>query len=145
MKEKIKKMENKQPQIQEESKKSIWLKWWIWLIAIFLIFIIFFGGNEPNKPVSKESQPPIQTKEEVKTDIIEIEKIKSELENVNRKISEIPELEKDIFYKCIEDKEITAKNIRTCEENTQKQIFDLSQDLVNLRADLQSILNKLSE
>ncbi len=73
----------------------------------------------------------------------EIGTIKTQLEDVENKIQELPELEEDIFTKCMEGKEGTAKNLRDCGENTQKQIFTLSQELVNLKESLQERLREL--
>lgn len=62
----------------------------------------------------------------------------SQLADVNKKIEQLPELEKDIFTKCMDGKEGTSSDIKTCQEQTQKEIFTLSQDLSNLKQSLQN-------
>lgn len=67
----------------------------------------------------------------------ETSQISIQLTDVNNKISELPKLEKDIFTKCMEGKRGTPQDIKQCEENIQKQMFVLSQDLINLKTDLE--------
>lgn len=69
------------------------------------------------------------------------QELKTQLADVNAKIAALPELEKDIFTKCMEGKDGTAVNIRICQENTQKQVFTLSQELINLKKSLEQQLN----
>ena len=61
-----------------------------------------------------------------------------QLTKVKSQLKELPELEKDIFTKCMEGKEGTAQNIAFCQENTQKQMHTLSQDLNNAKKDIES-------
>jgi len=55
---------------------------------------------------------------------------------VEKQLKALPELEKDIFTKCMADKGGTAENIAFCQENTQKQMYTLAQDLTNAKKDL---------
>jgi len=57
---------------------------------------------------------------------------------IKKQLTELPDLEKDIFTKCMEDKGGTAKNIAFCQENTQKQMFTLAQDLNNAKNDIEN-------
>lgn len=75
----------------------------------------------------------------------EEDNIKAQLVGVENKITDLPELEKDIFTKCMEGKEATAMNIRACQESTQEQAFTLSQDLVNLKKTLEDRLSELQQ
>jgi hypothetical protein len=90
------------------------------LVILFVIFLLI-SPSTPNEEVSGEKSE--RTAEQ-------------QLVDVRNKINELPELEKDIFAKCITDKNKTAENIRACQERTQKEIFTLSQDLKNLERSL---------
>jgi hypothetical protein len=63
----------------------------------------------------------------------DLNKQKVKLQN---QLKELPELESDVFSKCMEGKGGTAENIAFCQENTQKHIHDLAQDLSNAKKDL---------
>lgn len=71
------------------------------------------------------------------------EEILLQLEDTQQKMKELPELEKDIFAKCMEGIQPTAANIRNCEETTQKNIYTLSQELTNLKNSLQNEIEML--
>jgi len=64
-------------------------------------------------------------------------KINRQIADINLKLKELPDLEKDIFTKCMEGKAAVAQNIAFCQENTQKQMFTLAEDLTNAKKDLQ--------
>lgn len=59
-----------------------------------------------------------------------------QLAKIDRQVKELPELEEDIFAKCMEERKGGAKNIAFCQENTQKQMHTLSQDLKNAKKDI---------
>lgn len=65
---------------------------------------------------------------------------KKQLADVQKKIDQLPELEKDIFSKCMEGKSGTASDIKACEESTQKEMFTLAQDLTNIKSSLEAKL-----
>lgn len=96
-------------------------------IIVFLVVIIYLIGKMPNNSEPRPS--PSQTAPR--------ESVQKQLEDVNKKIAELPELENDIFSKCVETTEGTADDIKACQESTQKQIFTLSQDLNNLKKSLE--------
>lgn len=60
------------------------------------------------------------------------------LAKINKQIKELPELEEDIFTKCMEENKGGVENIPFCQENTQKQMHTLAQDLVNAKEDIES-------
>ena len=61
----------------------------------------------------------------------------TQITGISLKLKELPELEKDIFSKCMEKKEGVSQDIAFCQENTQKQMHDLAQDLTNAKKNLQ--------
>lgn len=63
--------------------------------------------------------------------------LNKQLAKVQSQLKELPELEKDIFTKCVEGKESTAQSIAFCQENTQKQMHTLAQDLNSAKKDLE--------
>ena len=85
----------------------------------------------------QQSSPQPQTSTSRKEELL------LQLEDTNFKMEELPELEKDIFAKCMGGKEPTASNIKLCEETTQKNVFTLSQELTNLKNSLQQELKTL--
>jgi len=58
-----------------------------------------------------------------------------QLSKLDAQIRQLPELEEDVFTKCMEEKD-TAKHIPFCQENTQEQMHTLSQDLKNAKSDI---------
>lgn len=61
-----------------------------------------------------------------------------QLAKISNQLSELPSLEKDIFAKCMEGKNGTAQDIAFCQENTQKQMSTLAQDLMSAKKELES-------
>lgn len=64
--------------------------------------------------------------------------INLQITKLDTQLQELPELEKDIFTKCMTDKNGTAQEIAFCQENTQKQMATLAQDLTNAKRELES-------
>jgi uncharacterized protein HemX len=67
--------------------------------------------------------------------------IEKQLSDTQQKIQELPELENDIFTKCIESQKKIATNIKNCQEKTQKSIHTLSQELSGVKSDLENQLS----
>lgn len=65
-------------------------------------------------------------------------KTSEQLNKVSRQIEQLPELEEDIFTKCMEENGGDAKKIAFCQENTQKQMHILAQELDSAKKDLQN-------
>lgn len=117
----------------------------VFSISIFSIVIIVLAGVlYQQESASVESSP---TDNQVATETKEVKSesdntaIRQQLEDVKQKIEELPELEEDIFSKCIEGKRGTQKQISQCQEKTQTKIHTLSQDLTNLKQNLESKLH----
>ena len=109
------------------------------LVTIAGLSFFLFSPSESNlEKVPQDSLSPTPT-------LSETEKLEQQLSDVESKIRELPELEKDIFTKCMENKEGTTNNIRVCQEATQEQIFTLSQDLTNLKKALVEELDELKK
>lgn len=103
---------------------KFWIK--IALVGLGVLVIVFVISLLITSSTSNEeadSQKDKQTAEQ-------------QLVDVRNKINDLPELEEDVFAKCIADKNKTAENIRACQETTRKEIFTLSQDLKNLEKSL---------
>ena len=64
--------------------------------------------------------------------------LNKQVTTIDNQLKELPELEKDIFTKCMEGKDPTAQSIAKCQENTQKQMHTLAQDLTSAKKDLQN-------
>lgn len=64
--------------------------------------------------------------------------INKQISKLDYQLEELPELEKDVFTKCMVGKDGTAQNIAYCQENTQEQMFTLSQDLSSAKKSLES-------
>lgn len=62
--------------------------------------------------------------------------IQNQLEKTRKQIGELPELEEDIFAKCIGNGIIDVAKIAKCQESTQEQIHTLSQDLKSIEKEL---------
>ncbi|MBI2008808.1 hypothetical protein HYS84_00165 [Candidatus Saccharibacteria bacterium] len=73
-------------------------------------------------------------------DYKEKQDLKNQLADVELKIQQLPELEEDIFAKCMEGKSGTSSDLRSCQESTQRAIFTLSQDLSNLKLTIEAKL-----
>lgn len=95
------------------------------IIIISVIFVVIISTSSPE--TERVDGRPVPDRE----------KISKQLEDVNKKIAELPELENDVFSKCMETTDGTADDIKDCQESTQKQIFTLSQDLNNLKKSLE--------
>lgn len=107
------------------------------LVAIAGLSFFILSLPETNlERASRDSLSPTPT-------LSETERLQQQLSDVESKIRELPELEKDIFAKCMENKEGTTNNIRVCQEATQEQIYTLSQDLTSLKKALAEKLDEL--
>lgn len=105
---------------------TVLLKIFFTVLAISFSILLYLASTSSDiVDTAQESPTPEPTND-----------INQQLQDVQKKIDELPDLEKDIFSKCIENKEKTAENIRGCEESTQKQIYTLSQELNNLKESL---------
>lgn len=107
------------------------------IFGLILLVAIVLGSTQPASPVSSPNASTVSTNI-APSPTTELEKINLQLADVENKILELPELEKDAFTKCMEGKIATAVNLKSCEESTQKSIFTLSQELTNLKNSLEA-------
>ena len=70
-------------------------------IIAFIIFVAVISTSSPPQKINQATNQPSPSKENVS----------KQLEDVNKKISELPELENDIFSKCMETTKGTADDI----------------------------------
>lgn len=112
----------------------------ILLTVLVILFILIVGTIiwvVTSEPDDQNKSTKDQTTQEETTENNQIE---IQLTDVEEKISALPELEEDIFTKCMEKTKGGPQDIKKCEESTQKQIFTLSQDLANLKEELKKKL-----
>lgn len=111
----------------------------LYSLTIILISLFVFFNRKGNFQSNVIIEQPQTTEESTKQEDLE-----SQLTDINEKINSLPNLEEDIFYKCMEGKEITPENIDICQTNTQEQIFTLSQELRNLENETKSELKNIN-